>query len=355
MKVGVLHQDLNVCGGRELLATIMINCLKRRGIKTIIFTGKKIDRPRIRNYYGIEPIFDKEIIVPIWTRHVQTYFEFLLPIFAKNFCDFLINPFSSDMLPLVDITYIHYPKLAILNEKIEKSIFWGLYYWPYLNLSKIFGHISSQKLVLANSLFTSNAIKKVFGLDSKVVYPPVLINKIPKDISQKKNFILTISRFSSDKCLEIIPRIAKSIDAKFVVMGSVYSIRTYYRILDLIRKYGVQDKVVLITNASLETKHKLLQESKVYFHPTHFEHFGISIVEGMAAGCVPIVHDSGGPKEFVPYEWRFTDNEEAKHKINNALDEWSPQLARSMRSIAETFSVERFEKEFLDVLDLFLN
>ncbi len=43
-----------------------------------------------------------------------------------------------------------------------------------------------------------------------------------------------------------------------------------------------------------------MRKSKVYFHPMVGEHFGISIVEAMAAGLVPVVSDVGGPTEFVP-------------------------------------------------------
>ncbi|MGA9775853.1 MAG: glycosyltransferase, partial [Candidatus Dormiibacterota bacterium] len=54
----------------------------------------------------------------------------------------------------------------------------------------------------------------------------------------------------------------------------------------------------------------LLETSHVYWHcagfdvdearhPERLEHFGISIVEAMARGCVPVAYDAGGPREIV--------------------------------------------------------
>ncbi len=54
----------------------------------------------------------------------------------------------------------------------------------------------------------------------------------------------------------------------------------------------------------------LLETSHVYWHcagfevdvtrhPERLEHFGISIVEAMARGCVPIAYDAGGPREII--------------------------------------------------------
>jgi glycosyltransferase involved in cell wall biosynthesis len=45
------------------------------------------------------------------------------------------------------------------------------------------------------------------------------------------------------------------------------------------------------------------------------EHFGISIVEAMALGCIPVVHDSGGMREFVPTQYRYRTIEQAAEKI----------------------------------------
>jgi len=45
------------------------------------------------------------------------------------------------------------------------------------------------------------------------------------------------------------------------------------------------------------------------------EHFGIAPVEGLASGCVTLVHNSGGMKEFIPEEYRWTTYEDLKEKI----------------------------------------
>jgi glycosyltransferase involved in cell wall biosynthesis len=45
------------------------------------------------------------------------------------------------------------------------------------------------------------------------------------------------------------------------------------------------------------------------------EHFGIAPVEGLASGCVTIVHNSGGMKEFIPDEFRWETYDDLKQKI----------------------------------------
>jgi glycosyltransferase involved in cell wall biosynthesis len=63
-------------------------------------------------------------------------------------------------------------------------------------------------------------------------------------------------------------------------------------------------------NAPPEQVRDLLMRASVYWHAAGFaidprlrpdvcEHFGISIVEAMAHGCVPFVVANGGPVEFV--------------------------------------------------------
>lgn len=57
---------------------------------------------------------------------------------------------------------------------------------------------------------------------------------------------------------------------------------------DMITDYNLSDYVSLQTNVSFSKLIHLMQLSKVYFHPRIDEHFGISIVEAMAAGLEPL-------------------------------------------------------------------
>jgi glycosyltransferase involved in cell wall biosynthesis len=51
------------------------------------------------------------------------------------------------------------------------------------------------------------------------------------------------------------------------------------------------------------------------------EHFGIAPVEGLASGCVTLVHNSGGMKEFIPDEFRWETYDDLKQKIIRYMED----------------------------------
>ena len=65
-------------------------------------------------------------------------------------------------------------------------------------------------------------------------------------------------------------------------------------------------------NARRAVVTQLLTDAAIYWHasgygadatrhPERFEHFGITVVEAMAAGAVPLVYGAGGPAEIVTH------------------------------------------------------
>ncbi len=113
----------------------------------------------------------------------------------------------------------------------------------------------------------------------------------------------------------------------------------------------MSEKVKILTNVRRDRLRGILLNSKVYLHPMINEHFGVSIVEAMSSGCIPVVHDSGGPREFVPQDLRYKSIEEAAEKVEKAIDKWSPKEASRVSKIADRFSEKNFSKRFIDVFN----
>ena len=63
-----------------------------------------------------------------------------------------------------------------------------------------------------------------------------------------------------------------------------------------------------------------LQDSRIYVHLMEGEHFGIAPLEGLASGCLTLVHNSGGMKEFIPEEFRWENYEDLKQKITTYME-----------------------------------
>jgi glycosyltransferase involved in cell wall biosynthesis len=111
---------------------------------------------------------------------------------------------------------------------------------------------------------------------------------------------------------------------------------------------GLTDRVKFYPNAPAEQKVDLLKKAKLYLHTMEGEHFGISIVEAMALGCLPIVHDSGGMREFVPAQYRYTSIEQAAKKVSTEINGWTFNKAQEMNEIASQFSIQKFSEHFME-------
>jgi glycosyltransferase involved in cell wall biosynthesis len=90
--------------------------------------------------------------------------------------------------------------------------------------------------------------------------------------------------------------------------------------------------------------------AKVYFHPRIDEHFGISIVEAMAAGLVPIVSDAGGHTEFVPSKYHFHTLDNAADLIALALESTTDSERLAISDSSSKFSNANYVKCFHRIL-----
>ena len=112
-------------------------------------------------------------------------------------------------------------------------------------------------------------------------------------------------------------------------------------------------------NSSYEKLRNLYGAASVYWHaagygeikPEHMEHFGITTVEAMAAGAVPIVFDGGGQSEIIVHNkngllWSTTEElcNETKRVILNI--DLRDSLSKEALKDAKRYSTERFDNAF---------
>lgn len=166
--------------------------------------------------------------------------------------------------------------------------------------------------VICNSFFTKGFIDNEYGIDSAVIYPPVDVNKIKP--RRKRNIILFVGRFSQlkqAKNQDILIKAFKKLDAKkwklILAGGTEVGVGSY---LERLKKLAKGENIEILESPSFEKLVKLYGQAKIFWsavgfgadekkEPEKVEHFGITLVEAMAGGAVPIVYKAGGYKEIV--------------------------------------------------------
>lgn len=218
--------------------------------------------------------------------------------------------------------------------------------------------------IVCNSFFTKKFIDSAYGITSEVIYPPVDVKAIKP--GKKTNTILAVGRFFSPshpkKQEAMIDAFISMFDKgltswKFIVAGGITGKDAQDAISQLSNKVK-NYPISLITNPDFSQLKNLYAQAKIFWHaagfgedinnhPDRAEHFGITTVEAMAAGCVPVVFSGGGQREIVQHEtngilWETIREltEKTMLLINN--DEMRQKMSLSAVQRAKKYSVDHF-------------
>jgi glycosyltransferase involved in cell wall biosynthesis len=217
--------------------------------------------------------------------------------------------------------------------------------------------------LITNSQYSRKAIIEAYGIDEAIVLsPPVAVNNIRDSLGfsshskvssvYRNNLVLVICRIEPSKRIENAIYLAKvlkekKIETKMIIVGSWEPFyQKYYESLErLIIDKDVSDIITFKINASFEELLELMKKSKVYFHPREGEHFGISVVEAMSAGLVPVVPSIGGQAEFVPTMYQYNSLEQASQIVASVLDVGNEERQIISDSVVQ-FSDSNYKRQF---------
>ncbi|OBZ88853.1 GDP-Man:Man(3)GlcNAc(2)-PP-Dol alpha-1,2-mannosyltransferase [Choanephora cucurbitarum] len=292
-------------------------------------------------------------------------------------------------------TYTHYPIISsdMVNRvyerreahnndaKLASNPVWSTGKLIYYRLfAKIYGFCGSfAQTVIVNSTWTKGHIDQLWHTKAAIVYPPCDTERMSQlPLHGRKPMIVSVAQFRPEKDhslqLKSLARLFatypewKPRGVELVLIGSCRNDGDAQRI-DKLRQEAnelkIQDHVRFEINAPYDLLVSTLGMAKIGIHTMWNEHFGIGVVEYMAAGLIPVAHKSGGPKLDIvtEYDGRPTgylaDSEDSfAHCLHTALslsqDEYEQMASNARVSASDKFSEEAFSSDLLCSLRSFL-
>lgn len=204
---------------------------------------------------------------------------------------------------------------------------------------------------IANSQYIARRIKKVYGREADVIYPPVEIDSFDV-VTDKHEYYFTASRMVPYKRIDLIVEAFSSMpDKKLIVIGDGPEMSKI--------KSKASSNVQLLGYQPFSVLKEYMSNAKAFIFAAE-EDFGIIPVEAQACGTPVIAFGKGGALETVvpPGINEPTGLFFKKQSVESICDaisqfELTPSLFTpyACRRNAEKFSRERFDFEFKSYVD----
>ena len=336
MRIGILHDSLNFAGGAERVCLKTIEALKERGDNVVLGTIEPTDWDGLGETMGAGTRPDKEIsLLRFKWKTFRIYLSLLAPLLHSRLmeeCDFCIGT-NGDLMPLgTDVSYMHYLPLALSSRgssEEQYSNILEMYTLPFKKMQRSMLNRMPKHSLVTNSCFSRDAIRARLGRDAQVLYPPVELEifSAVRAVESRQKTVVTCGRFSPEKNYEFVLAVAELLpEMEFAILGTFSGVlsRSYYERLHRIRE-SKNLKNVRIVKSSFETMLSVFSSSKVFLSAMTDEAFGLSVVEAMASGLVPVVHRSGGPWQDIlgrqegRYGFSFSSAREAASTIQRLM------------------------------------
>lgn len=247
--------------------------------------------------------------------------------------------------------------------------------WVSPNKMKTYFKLLLTRRIICNSNFTKSYIDKKFRVNSTVLYPPITIAGDLKKQSKEK-LILNIGRYGVSEAGSSYKKQEVLVDAfcEMIKLGLkgwrlvllVSGTNKELVGLEQLKKKYPKMPFEILSNVDNRTYWDFCDKAKIYWHaagygedlavhPDRAEHFGMSTVEAMSRGAVPVVIDAGGQREIVidgvsGILWKSKDELISKSlDLIENKDKWTDLSANAV-SRAQHFSKEKFCSELLSVL-----
>eukprot|EP00053_Salpingoeca_punica_P010768 m.96377 g.96377 ORF g.96377 m.96377 type:complete len:474 (-) comp15485_c0_seq1:41-1462(-) len=409
--VAFFHPYCNAGGGGERVLWCAISALlsAHRRVFVVVFTGDDVSDETIvgtaRQRFGVHVDTQRVAFVHLNTRNLVEAdrwprftmlgqslgsmvlaLEALLKFRADVVIDSMGYAFTYPVFSLLGgckvAAYVHYPTVSTdMLERVQQggSKFAAAKVFYYRLFARVYGLVGSiSRVNLVNSSWTHHHISSLWKQPSitHVVYPPcdtTSLSDIPLNTGGRQRVIVSLSQFRPEKNhLLQLQSFAKLLalhpeyrgQVKLWMIGGVRGIEDMRRVQTLQEELGplglkASEDVFFLVNIDIIDLKKRLSQALIGIHTMLDEHFGIGVVEFMAAGLITIAHNSAGPKMDIVVDYKgqktglLANTEEtyaaAMHKVLSMTEsERSAIQAAARASVQERFSEEEFGRLFVE-------
>jgi glycosyltransferase involved in cell wall biosynthesis len=234
--------------------------------------------------------------------------------------------------------------------------------------------LRSYSTLLAISRFTQTWIERYWGRGSELLYPPVEVAAFRP--GAKRKVILTVGRIfaggHNKKHLPMIETFKRLVAGglrgwEFHIAGSVGQDAVDHDYFQQVQTAAQGYPIVVHKNVTQDELRALYAAAAIYWHasgygedeqrdPIKFEHFGITTVEAMAAGAVPIVIGKAGQREVVEHtvsglHWQTLDELLAQTQAVSADEALRQRLSAGAQERSRMFGRAAFDDRVRALLD----
>lgn len=175
--------------------------------------------------------------------------------------------------------------------------------------------LATYECIICYSDYVRHWIREYWARDAVVVSPPIDVPSADVDWERKSQVIVSVGRFfegghskRQDTLVHAFASMCRDglMGWELHLAGSLQPADLeYYRSLEAASR---THPIELHPDASHAEVSELYERAAIYWHAAGFgpdedpltaEHFGMTTVEAMARGCVPVVFDRGGQREVV--------------------------------------------------------
>ncbi|XP_076240649.1 ALG11 alpha-1,2-mannosyltransferase [Calliopsis andreniformis] len=244
---------------------------------------------------------------------------------------------------------------------------------------------SSAEIIMVNSSWTEDHINAIWKCPLKThrIYPPCDVKHLTElpllnddERSSDDIRIVSVAQFRPEKNHPLMLRAMYELRSivkeeiwekiRLILIGSCRNTDDEARVKDmqdLSKYFALDENVEFKLNIPYSELVSELQKATIGLHTMWNEHFGINVVECMAAGLIMVAHASGGPRADIIETQPGSQNgflaEDAEgyatiiaHIINMHIEDRNA-IRMAARASVSRFSNEVFEKEFLRTIEPF--